>query len=163
MERIFRRGDETLAVSARREGERLQLENGSGGRAFTWEELGPGDYLLRQDGRQWRCVVARAGDDRWVWIDGHVHHLKVASASRKRSAAPAGELSAPMPGQVLRVLVEPGAAVRKDQVLVVLEAMKMQYEIVAPRDGIVKSVQAAAGTQVAGGLALVTLEEVASE
>ena len=163
MERIFRRGDETLTVSVRREGDRLHLDRGTEGRTFVWEELGPGDYLLRQDGRQWRCVVARAGDDRWVWIDGQVHQLKVASATRKRSAAPAGELSAPMPGQVLRVLVEPGAAVRKDQVLVVLEAMKMQYEIVAPRDGIVKSVQAAAGTQVAGGLALVTLEEDASE
>jgi len=161
MERIFRRGDEMLQVSARREKDRLHLETASGLRSFDWEELGPGDYLLRQDGRQWRCIVARAGDDRWVWIDGHIHQLKVATSARKRSAAPAGELSAPMPGQVLRVLVEPGEAVRKDQVLVVLEAMKMQYEIVAPRDGVVRTVQAAAGTQVAGGLALVTLEEEA--
>ena len=64
-----------------------------------------------------------------------------------------------MPGQVLKVLVQAGAAVRKDQALIVLEAMKMQYEITAPRNGIVAQVHVAEGAQVAGGVALVTLEE----
>jgi 3-methylcrotonyl-CoA carboxylase alpha subunit len=67
-----------------------------------------------------------------------------------------------MPGQVLKVLVRPGETVRRNQVLVVLEAMKMQYEIAAPRDGVVRTVQAAAGTQVAGGVPLVTLQEEAA-
>ena len=159
MERLYRHGDEILQVSARRDGAKVRLLTPQGERAFEWEELGPGDYLLRADGVQRRCVVARDGEDRWIWIEGHTHHLKVTSTARKRGGPSAGTLLAPMPGQVLQVHVKPGETVRKDQVLLVLEAMKMQYEIVAPRDGVVESVQASPGAQVAGGIALVTLAE----
>jgi 3-methylcrotonyl-CoA carboxylase alpha subunit len=159
MDRLFRRGDEELKVAARRDGERLRVETAAGERVYEWDELGPGDYVLRVDGQQRRCIVARAGDERWIWIEGHTHHLKVATAARRRASAPAGELTSPMPGRVLKLLAEPGQAVRKDEVLVVLEAMKMQYEIVAPRDGVVRSVQATAGAQVASGVPLVTLQD----
>lgn len=163
MDRAYRRGEEVLKVSARVEGERLHVATSGGEHTFDWQELAPGDYLLRAGGVQRRCVVARDGEDRWLWIDGHIHHLKLATESRRRAAPPAGELSSPMPGQVLKVLVRPGDRVRKDQTLVVLEAMKMQYEIVAPRDGVVASVHAAEGAQVAGGVGLVVLEEAPAE
>jgi acetyl/propionyl-CoA carboxylase alpha subunit len=159
MDRLFRRGEEELKVSARRDGERLHVVTASGERVYEWDELGPGDYLLRLDGQQRRCIVARTGDERWIWIEGHTHHLKVATSTRRKSAAPAGELTAPMPGRVLKLCVAAGQTVRKDEVLVVLEAMKMQYEIVAPRDGVVRSVQATPGAQVAGGVPLVTLQD----
>jgi 3-methylcrotonyl-CoA carboxylase alpha subunit len=157
--RRFRHGEHVIEVAARRAGDRVHLATASGERVFDWEELGPGEYLLRENGRQRRCVVAKDGDERWIWIDGHVHHLRLETQSRKRSAAPSGELVAPMPGQVLKVFVTAGDAVRKDQTLVVLEAMKMQYEIAAPRDGVVEHVHAAAGAQVPGGVALVTLAD----
>jgi len=158
MERAYRHGDEILRVSSRLDGSRLVL----GDRSFEWDELGPGDYLLRQDGVQRRCVVARSGNERWIWIDGHIHHLEVASESRRRAGAPAGQLTSPMPGLVLKVLVQPGEAVRSGQTLVVLEAMKMQYEMMSPRDGTVARVEAREGQQVAGGVALVTLDEEAA-
>jgi acetyl/propionyl-CoA carboxylase alpha subunit len=161
MERTFRQGEDLVHAALRRDGDALTLVTAGGTQRFEWQGLEPGEYLLRENGRQWRCLVARAGDERWVWIEGRVFRLQVASAARKRSAADSGALAAPMPGQVLEVRVAPGDSVRKDQVLVVLEAMKMQYEIVAPRDGIVATVQASPGTQVAGGLALVTLAEEA--
>ena len=158
--RTFRHGEHTIEVAARRAGDRIHLSTPTGERVFDWEELGPGEYLLRHDGRQRRCVVAKSGDERWIWIDGHVHHLRLETQSRKRGAgAPSGELVAPMPGQVLKVLVATGDKVRKDQTLVVLEAMKMQYEITAPRDGVVQQVHADAGAQVPGGVALVSLAE----
>ena len=160
--RTFRHGGELVEISARREGDQMRLTTAAGERTFLWEELGPGEYLLRDGARLRRCVVARAGDDRWIWIDGHVHHLKLESPNRRRAATPEGELTAPMPGQVLKVLVAAGEAVAKNQTLVVLEAMKMQYEITAPRDGIVQRVHAAAGTQVSGGVVLVSLADAAS-
>lgn len=163
MDRAYRRGEELLKVSVRLDGERIHIATPGGEHAYAWEELAPGDYLLRVDGVQRRCIVARDGEDRWIWIDGHIHHLKVATESRRRAAPPAGELASPMPGQVLKVLVKAGECVRKDQTLVVLEAMKMQYEIVAPRDGVVASVHAAPGAQVAGGFGLVVLEETVVE
>jgi len=157
--RRFRNGDAHVEITARRDGDRLHLATAAGERVFTWDQLGPGDYVLREAGRQRRCIVAKSGDERWIWIDGHVHHLCLETPNRKRGGPPPGELTAPMPGVVLKVLVAVGDTVRKDQTLVVLEAMKMQYEIVAPRAGIVEQVNATAGTQVAGGVTLVRLAE----
>jgi acetyl-CoA/propionyl-CoA/long-chain acyl-CoA carboxylase, biotin carboxylase, biotin carboxyl carrier protein len=69
------------------------------------------------------------------------------------------ELTAPMPGTVLRVLVAAGDAVAARQPLVVLEAMKMETPLVAPYDARVRAVHVAEGDRVAGGALLVELEE----
>ena len=66
---------------------------------------------------------------------------------------------APMPGTVIRVLVEPGAAVAARQPLVVLEAMKMETPLVSPYDATVRAVHVTEGDQVAGGTVLVELDE----
>lgn len=74
-------------------------------------------------------------------------------------AAAGGEvISAPMPGTILSVNVTVGQAVKKGDVLCVLEAMKMENEIYAPRDGEVASVTATKGEAVESGKALVTLK-----
>ncbi len=69
-----------------------------------------------------------------------------------------GVVTAPMPGTVLRVDVEPGELVGAGQVLVVLEAMKMELSLKAPFDGTVATVSATAGRQVALGAALFEVE-----
>ncbi|MGH3008169.1 MAG: acetyl/propionyl/methylcrotonyl-CoA carboxylase subunit alpha [Gaiellaceae bacterium] len=66
---------------------------------------------------------------------------------------------APMPGTVIRVLVEPGNEVAARQPLVVLEAMKMETPLVAPYDATVRAVHVAEGDRVAGGAVLVELDE----
>lgn len=76
-----------------------------------------------------------------------------APAAPAPAAAPAvtaaGEpVNSPMPGTILRVEVAQGAAVKEGQLLVVLEAMKMEIEVSAPAAGTVKSVPAVAGTAV---------------
>ena len=79
------------------------------------------------------------------------------------SAAPAASLAAgepvkaPMPGVVLKVQVQQGQAVKAGQVLVILEAMKMENEIVAPKDGTVAQIVAAKGASVESGAPLVIL------
>ena len=79
------------------------------------------------------------------------------------SAAPAASLAAgepvkaPMPGVVLKVQVQRGQAVKAGQVLVILEAMKMENEIVAPKDGTVAQIVAAKGASVESGAPLVIL------
>lgn len=74
-------------------------------------------------------------------------------------AAGAGEkVLSPMPGTILSVSVKAGAAVKKGQTLMVLEAMKMENEISAPRDGVVTSVSVSAGTAVDTDAVLCTLE-----
>lgn len=79
-----------------------------------------------------------------------------------KAAAPAGaqgavKVNAPMPGKILKVNVNTGAAVKKGDVLLVLEAMKMENEICAPQDGTVATVECAAGDSVESGKVLVSM------
>ena len=95
-------------------------------------------------------------------IDGEQAAAASAPAATAPAAAPAapgeGEaICAPMPGNILSVNVQAGNAVKKGQVLMVLEAMKMENEIMAPRDGTVASVQVAPGAAVETGACLCVL------
>ena len=83
-------------------------------------------------------------------------------AAAPKAAAPAGtqggvKINAPMPGKILGIKVAAGQAVKKGDVLLVLEAMKMENEIVAPQDGTVASVNTSVGEQVEAGAVLATL------
>ena len=86
----------------------------------------------------------------------------VAAAAPKAPAAPAGAagavtVKAPMPGNILDVKVAAGASVKAGDVLVILEAMKMENEIVAPQDGTVASVNVNKGDTVNSGDVLVSM------
>lgn len=73
-------------------------------------------------------------------------------------AAGAGEsVSAPMPGVILSVKVQAGQAVKSGQVLMVLEAMKMENEIMSPKDGTVTAVSVSEGANVESGTLLCTI------
>ena len=82
-----------------------------------------------------------------------------APAAKSASSGAKGSVivSAPMPGKILGVKTEAGKAVKKGDVLLVLEAMKMENEIVAPGDGTVATVEVTVGAQVESGDTLVTL------
>ena len=84
---------------------------------------------------------------------------KAAPAPAPKAAAPAGgqAVNAPMPGTILAVNVKPGQAVKRGEVLAVLEAMKMENEIMAPADGTVSAVNVTKGQSVQSGDVLLTL------
>lgn len=86
---------------------------------------------------------------------------KAAPAPAPKAAAPvaagATTVSAPMPGKVLSVNVKAGDAVKSGDVLLILEAMKMQNEIMAPADGTVSDVRVSAGQTVATGDVMIVL------
>lgn len=87
------------------------------------------------------------------------------AAAPKKPAAPAGSASgagsvkvnAPMPGKILSVKASVGQDVKKGDVLLILEAMKMENEVVAPSDGTIASIDVAAGDSVESGAVLATL------
>ena len=64
-----------------------------------------------------------------------------------------------MPGRVLAISVAPGESVVRGQLLMVLEAMKMEHRITAPADGIVQAIRVAEGEQVANGALLAVLDD----
>ena len=83
-----------------------------------------------------------------------------APAAAPAPAAPAAgeQICAPMPGNILAVNVTAGQAVKKGDVLMVLEAMKMENEIMCPRDGVVASVNTSKGASVESGTLLCVLQ-----
>jgi acetyl-CoA/propionyl-CoA carboxylase, biotin carboxylase, biotin carboxyl carrier protein len=85
---------------------------------------------------------------------------RVEDASRSAEIASGGQhaVTAPMPGTVIRVLVEPGAQVEAREPLLVLEAMKMETPLFSPHDGVVGQVHVGEGDRVAGGEVLIELE-----
>ena len=85
-----------------------------------------------------------------------------AAAPAPAKAAPAGgagsiKVSSPMPGKILAVKANVGDSVKKGQVILILEAMKMENEVVAPEDGTIASIDVTVGAMVESGDTLATL------
>jgi len=80
--------------------------------------------------------------------------------AKKEVAVSAGQevIEAPMPGSILKVLVSEGQVIKAGDILLILEAMKMENEILSPRDGKVVKVATSAGTSVNSGDKLIVLE-----
>ena len=96
-----------------------------------------------------------------VAVDGDTVLVDIPDYQAEAEAIAGGDkVSAPMPGKVIDLRVQPGDEVTKDQTLAVMEAMKMEHSLKAPRDGVVKTVGTSVGEQVAEGVMLVELEEV---
>lgn len=114
-------------------------------------------YSLIVNGKSHEGYAAR-GDDNWqVLLRGRLYPITVEDERemRLRSAAGGGvaesgefHLRAPMPGLVVTINVEEGQAVKKGQVLLILESMKMQNELKSPRDGTIGRVRVKAGETV---------------
>ena len=81
----------------------------------------------------------------------------VEQAAVQTSAAAADAMTAPMPGTILKILVNPGESVQENQPLMILEAMKMENEIVAGKSGIVAGIHVSTGDMVNPGDALITI------
>ncbi|MDQ2727138.1 MAG: ATP-grasp domain-containing protein [Actinomycetota bacterium] len=111
------------------------------------------------NGVRHRAVVGRDGATAWVQTDaGEVTLVEVDPFPEAVAEAVAGGLVAPMPGRVQRVEVAVGDRVEDGQLLVVVEAMKMEHRVTAAASGQVVEVRVAAGDQVAGGDLLVVID-----
>ena len=121
--------------------------------------LGNGRYLV-EDGSSTRiayAVVSGAGT--WVFLDGRAFLVgsSTARTARASSTDEAGTLAAPMPATVLRIEVTPGQTVTRDTLLIMLEAMKMELPIRAPRDGRVSAIHCRIGEIVQPGVPLLEI------
>ena len=121
-----------------------------------------GDVLRgRIDGRPVRIRIVRAGRDVFAIRDGATERLTLVepdAGAFGRASEQGGRITAPMPGRIVSLDVAVGDRVRADQVLAVLEAMKMEHNIRAPSAGKVAAVHCAVGDRVDEGFELVGLE-----
>ena len=117
-----------------------------------------------------------------ITVNGNVYEVTVeegastGAAPASRAAAPAPKaapkaaapapaagaqgsvaVTAPMPGKILGIKAEPGKTVAKGEAIIVLEAMKMENELVAPADGTIASINVSVGDSVEAGATLATL------
>lgn len=123
----------------------------------------PGAGWLRIGGRVYPFMVTECDGDLCVWLKGRKHKICRVDRTPRRATtgAAAGqqnELTAPMPGRVLKTLVEPGDEFEAHQPLIVIESMKMEMTISAPHAGRVKSISCVAGALVEMGAVLATLD-----
>lgn len=128
--------------------------------ALDWVETGPGAYHLLHNQQPFRIEVIRAEPGRKRYelrVNGRTYRVTLADdldrqieqlGFQRSSAQSVSRIEAPMPGLILAVHVAPGDAVKEGEPLLILEAMKMENVILAPRDGVIKQVAVAQGAAV---------------
>lgn len=151
-----RNGDKSHRVVIAPRGE-VRVDDGA---PLVVSAVGDRTFAVSQGGRTRRACVFASGDRRQVFVDGEVYDLVVgddAATRRRPGRSMSDQLSAPMPAKVTAIGVEPGGRVRKGDVLVKLEAMKMEMAVRAPRDGTVTSIACRVGELVQPGVPLLEL------
>ena len=145
----------SLIIQSRENGEGIcRLSTGSG------PSTGPG-----WSGRTHAFAWAWVGTELHLWLDGDLFVFQPPSPStgtgRRRGDTAtddaSGDIIAPMPGAVLEVLVSEGDRVERNQGVAIMESMKMELVITAPRDGVVRRISVQPGQQVERGMRLMEL------
>jgi len=157
----FRHGAEDLAVEATANGRGWKLKLGEGDCHAMAERVAGGRLAVTLDGVRRAARVLEHDGELAVFQGGESWQFTAIDPLAPPAGADiaGGRLTAPMPGRVIQLLVAPGATVSQGQPMMVIEAMKMEHTIAAPRDGVVEAVHYAAGDPVEEGAELIALAE----
>jgi biotin carboxyl carrier protein len=128
----------------------------------------PGELIVQDGDGVQRLFAVAAGDTTWVFQDGVVHEIAAEGRdargrdargrdARRRGAHAQGTLTAPMPATVIEIKVAAGDSVKRGDILIVLEAMKMELPVRAPGDGVVKAIHCRPGDLVQPETSLIEL------
>jgi acetyl/propionyl-CoA carboxylase alpha subunit len=160
MKTEFQKNEAMISVELERDGDKFSakvLERLLEGRVLLWEEP---FFTLETAGAVIHGAIFREKD----YIDVHLpegnFRIKYPGRGNARltHTHPVGQLSSPMPGKVVQVLVKEGQKVKKGELLMILEAMKMEHRIVSPKDGVVEKIFFKEGELVAQEVELVGMK-----
>jgi biotin carboxyl carrier protein len=156
---------ESILVEITSESGKRKVRVGESEIACDWIRLGDDQYSLILDGSVFDLFVRLDTDSFTVTSRAGTYSLQIADPRDSALKLPAGEgqpglrrICAEMPGKVVRVLVKGGDTVVADQSVLILEAMKMQNEIRAPKSGTVVEIRVSAGITVNAGDFLFSIE-----
>ena len=158
-------GDVSETVEIKRDGREVTAT--IGGREYVLDVSEPqsGVFLIKNGTRIFETAVSEANGHFITTVKGQEFDIKITDPKRLRSAAGddaeltgKAEIISAMPGKVVRLLVAVGDVVAKGDGVIVVEAMKMQNEMKAPKDGTVTAIKTAEGDTVAAGDVLLVIE-----
>lgn len=143
----------------------VELSSSTGRLTSMWSEVADPNAVqltFEHEGLNQRALVLRSGPDLHVMLGGDTWVVRDLDNDIDRFVVLGGVMGgivAPLPGQVLEVRVKAGDRVRSGDVLVIVEAMKMEHQVRAPQDGVVESVGCVQGGRVEEGTVLVSLSD----
>jgi len=161
-------GEQRHDLRLERQEQNWRLQAADGVHLLDWQAAARPDQPEAQslrvwlDGAEHRGQVLQDGDQLQVSLDGADWTLSLfdplLAAGQGRDEGHGGRLTAPMPGKIIALNVDAGASVKRGDVLLVMEAMKMEHSILAPADGTVTELFFAVGDQVPEGAELAAME-----
>ena len=106
------------------------------------DEIKPGYLKIKLGDRVIKCVITKGDKDKFVFVEGDVFKVRniELTGAKKTKKKDEGNLNSPISGNVVSIKVKDGDKVKKGDVLMIIEAMKMEYLIRAPYNGKVKKV-----------------------
>jgi biotin carboxyl carrier protein len=106
------------------------------------EEIKPGQLKLKIGNKLIKSVITEGNKEKFVFVDGEVFKVRPVQLTgmKKEKRKDEGDLSSPISGRVVSVKIKNGDSVKKGDILMVIEAMKMEYLIRAPYNGKIKKV-----------------------
>ena len=164
---IAKLGEQTYTVDIEETGKSVYRVSVDGNEFLVdGKKTGRTNYSLIVDNRSFEIEVDNTDDEYRVLVDGRNYHIHLMDERRVRiGGAQSGmelqgrqNVSVPMPGKIVAVLVGEADAVEKGQGLVIVEAMQMENEVRSPIAGAVKEIRVKPGDTVEGGAVLVVVE-----
>jgi 3-methylcrotonyl-CoA carboxylase alpha subunit len=155
----FRDGDRVRELALDFAGDRYRCEIDGQHVTVRAHRNTHGDLEIEREGRQFQASTLRTGSEIWIALPEAICRLVYLDplSPAHRAEGSAGKIVAPMPGKVSAVLVAPETPVKRGQILMQIEAMKMELAITAPEDGVVAAVNVAVGALIEEGAELVVL------
>jgi biotin carboxyl carrier protein len=161
-------GDTKYEIEIRRNGSEIRAVIDGESIDCEVSEPEPNVFLIKRDGKVFETFVIPPSSPKkpaLVSLNGRDHEIRLIDPKRLRGSGPGtdsadgvAEIRTAMPGKVVRILVETGAAVNKGDGVLVVEAMKMQNELKSPKDGLVKDIRVGEGDTVSAGDVLAKIE-----
>ena len=153
---------EKYEIEIKRDGEKVFARVDEREYDLEASEVEQNVYLLKHNNQIFQIYVAPNG---MVNLGNHQLEISITDPKRLRGSNAAGanaegtsEIKTAMPGKLVRILTEIGAEIKQGDSVLVVEAMKMQNEMKAPKDGIVKEIRFAEGATVNAGDVLAVIE-----